>query len=109
MARTSEEPGWTSQFREIVLSVRADLHDVRGPNWQGHPALTPDNYRASQVLAKNLKGAKSDCVVYPSTRHAGRRVSCPALPYPDCASAPVQGRHLEYHWDGESILCAMRG
>jgi hypothetical protein len=30
MARTAEAPGWTSQFREIVMSVSADLHDLRG-------------------------------------------------------------------------------
>jgi hypothetical protein len=28
MARTKEAPGWTSQFREIVMSVDADLHDL---------------------------------------------------------------------------------
>lgn len=30
MVRTAEEPGWTAQFREIILSVSADLHDLRG-------------------------------------------------------------------------------
>ena len=30
MARTNEPAGWTSQFREIVLSVDARLHDIRG-------------------------------------------------------------------------------
>ena len=30
MARTGEPPGWTSQFREIILDVAADLHDLRG-------------------------------------------------------------------------------
>ncbi|MEQ9609249.1 MAG: RES family NAD+ phosphorylase, partial [Kiloniellaceae bacterium] len=29
MARTHEPEGWTSQFREIVLDVTADLHDLR--------------------------------------------------------------------------------
>src|SRR3546814_20290516 len=29
MARTVEAPGWTSQFREIILSVSADLPDLR--------------------------------------------------------------------------------
>ena len=29
MARTAEAPGWTSQFREIILSVHANLHDLR--------------------------------------------------------------------------------
>jgi hypothetical protein len=101
MARTAEEAGWTSQFREIVLSVHAHLHDLRGPERHGHPALNPDTHKASQKLAKSLKGAGSDGVVYPSIRHPGGE--CVGLFYPDCASTPVQGRHLDYHWDGEHV------
>ena len=29
MAATAQPPGWTSQFREIVLDVDASLHDLR--------------------------------------------------------------------------------
>lgn len=101
MARTKETAGWTSQFREIILSVEADLHDLRSKK----PALTPeldaDSYCASQALAANLKRAGSDGIVYPSVRHTGG--SCVALFYPDCASNPVQGRHLDYHWDGKRV------
>ena len=28
---------------------------------------------------------------------------CVALFYPDCASNPLQGRHLDYHWDGARV------
>lgn len=101
MARTAEAPGWTSQFREIVLSVSADLHDLRGAGAASHPALDPDSYSASQSLAMSLKADGSDGVVYPSIRHSGGE--CVGLFYPDCASDPVQGRHLDYHWDGERV------
>ena len=101
MTRTAEEAGWTSQFREIILSVHADLHDLRGPSQRSHPALAPDDYKASQELGKRLKGGGSDGVVYPSARHAGGE--CAGLFYPDCASALVQGRHLDYHWNGERV------
>ena len=101
MARTAEEAGWTSQFREIALSVHADLHDLRGLEQQGHPAPARDDYQAPQELGKRLKSGGSDGVVYPSSRHAGGE--CVGLFYPDCASAPVQGRHLDYHWDGERV------
>lgn len=101
MARTAEAPGWTSQFREIVLSVGADLHDLRGAGSANHPALDPDSYKASQGLAMGLKAGGSDGVVYPSIRHPGGE--CVGLLYPDCASEPVQGRHLDYHWDGERV------
>lgn len=100
MARTAEAPGWTSQFREIVLSVAADLHDLRGAE-AAHPALEPDNYAASQALAKRLRDDGSDGLVYPSIRHAGGE--CVGLFYPDGASGPVQGRHLDYHWDGKRV------
>jgi len=42
MARTAEKPGWTSQFREIVMSVHADLHDLRqsAPDQALIPAAT---------------------------------------------------------------------
>lgn len=101
MARTAEAPGWTSQFREIVLSLAADLQDLRGAGAAGHAALDPDSYAASQGLGAALKAGGSDGVVYPSMRHPGGE--CAALFYPDCVSGPVQGRHLDYHWDGTRV------
>jgi hypothetical protein len=101
MERTMEAPGWTSQFREIVMAVRAVLHDLRAPTPDRPPALDPDSYAASQVLAANLRAAGSDGILYPSIRHPGGE--CVALFYPDCAKEPAQGRHLDYHWDGERV------
>ena len=101
MARTAERPGWTSQFREIVLAVDANLHDLRGAETANHPALSPGSYQASHGLAMILKAGGSHGVVYPSIRHAGGE--CVGLFYPDCASEPIQGRHLDYHWDGEHV------
>jgi RES domain len=101
MARTREAPGWTSQFREIVMSVDANLHDLRAKAPEFVPALDPDSYVASQALAASLRSSGSDGVVYPSVRDAGS--VCVALFYPDCASGPVQGRHLDYHWDGRRV------
>jgi hypothetical protein len=101
MARTKEAPGWTSQFREIVMSVDADLHDLRSTAGEPVAALDPDSYAASQALARALKGGGSDGIAYPSVRHSAGE--CVALFYPDCASNPIQGRHLDYHWDGEQV------
>ncbi|MGE0279374.1 MAG: RES family NAD+ phosphorylase [Rhizobiaceae bacterium] len=101
MARTKEPPGWTSQFREIVLDIVAELHDLRG----GHAAfgtfLYPDDYRSGQALGASLRKAGSDGIVYPSVRCPGG--VCAGLFYPDLASNPVQGRHLDYHWNGARI------
>ncbi|MGC6398974.1 RES family NAD+ phosphorylase [Sphingomonas sp. FW199] len=101
MARTKEALGWTSQFREIVMSVDADLHDLRAADAELAATLAPDSYAASQAVAANLRGSGSDGIVYPSIRHAGAQ--CVALFYPDCASNLLQGRHLDYHWDGARV------
>lgn len=101
MARTGEAPGWTSQFREIVLDVEARLHDLRGWAPGAHPALAAESYAASQELGARLRAAGSDGLVYPSIRHAGGE--CAALFHPDGAGRPVQGRHLDYHWDGTRV------
>ena len=101
MGRTREAPGWTSQFREIVISVDADLHDLRHLAGEPVPALNADSYAASQALAHKLRGAGSDGIAFPSVRHPDGE--CVALFYPDCASNPLQGRHLDYHWNGQRV------
>jgi hypothetical protein len=100
MARTNESAGWTSQFREIVLDVTAELHDLRSLG-DGQGCLHPDDYSGGQALGLQLHAAGADGIVYPSIRRSGGE--CAALLYPDCAANPVQGRHLDYHWDGARV------
>lgn len=98
MAATRQEPGWTSQFREIVLDVEGRLHDLH----EAQPALfDPDDYAAAQAVAAGLRRTGSDGVIYPSVRRPGG--TCAGLFYPDLAQHPVQGRHLDYHWDGARV------
>lgn len=100
MARTAESPGWTSQFREIVMTVRANLHDLRTlPPTDS--TLDPDTYTQAQHQGAELRAGGSNGLVYPSIRHAGGQ--CVGLFYPDGASQPTQGRHLDYHWDGQAV------
>jgi RES domain len=101
MARTNEQPGWTSQFREIVLNVDARLHDLCGQNPDLADILSPDDHNSSQTLATQLRDAGSNGVAYPSIRRPGGE--CVGLFYPDLASNAIQGRHLDYHWDGERV------
>ena len=101
MAATKQAPGWTSQFREILIDVTARLHDLRGPEAKAAAALAPDDCSASQALGAALRAAGSDGVVYPSVRCPGGH--CVGLFYPDAAASPVQGRHLDYHWDGARV------
>lgn len=100
MRATGEPAGWTSQFRELVLRVRLTAHDLRdGPRFAA--ALDPEDYSAAQRLGAALRAGGSDGVVWPSVRDAGGL--CVGLFHPDLAQAPVQGRHLDYHWDGARV------
>ncbi|KAB0678463.1 RES family NAD+ phosphorylase [Aureimonas leprariae] len=101
MARTAEPEGWTSQFREIVLDVNLWAHDLRGDPARFGEALTPDSYVESQAVAADLHAAGSDGIAYPSCRQPDGE--CVALFYPDLAANPVQGRHLDYHWNGARV------
>src|SRR3546814_20921766 len=69
MARTVEAPGWTSQFREIILSVRADLHDLRCLAAGDH-ALDPDHYATYQAHRPDERTVGNECVSTRKTRDA---------------------------------------
>jgi len=101
MLATTQPPGWTSQFREIVLEVDAELHDIRPLEAEAAAALDPADYTASQVLGIGLRAIGSAGIIYPSVRCPGGE--CAGLFYPDGAGHPVQGRHLDYHWDGARV------
>jgi hypothetical protein len=101
MASTNEAPEWTSQFREIVLDIDGVLHDLRGGEPAFAPLLDPDDYGQAQVFAQEIRQAQSDGIVYPSVRSKGG--DCAGLFYPDLASHAVQGRHLDYHWNGQRV------
>lgn len=101
MARTNEPTGWTSQFREIVLDIDGRLHDLLGDKPGFAAALDPNDYGEGQALGEQLRGGASEGLAYPSVRNPGGE--CAGLFYPDLASNPRQGRHLDYHWDGTRV------
>lgn len=101
MRMTNEAPGWTSQFREILMDTDARLHDLRSDASAHGSVLADDDYSASQVLGEQLRNMGSQGVVYPSVRYS--QGECAALFYPDLASNAHPGRHLDYHWDGRRI------
>lgn len=100
MAATSEAPGWVSQFRELQINVDARLHDIRDDVPGAGLLIDPDNYTQAQHFGAELRASGSNGIVYPSVRGEG---DCVGLFYPDVARNPTQGRHLDYHWDGESV------
>lgn len=101
MAATAEAPGWTSQFREIVLDIDSTLHDLRGDDPELAALRDVDNYSAPQALGRDLRAKGSHGVAWPSTRHDGGE--CAGLFWPDVAGNPRQARHLDYHWDGAQV------
>ena len=100
MAATSEAPGWVSQFRELQINVDARLHDIRDDVPGAGLLLDPDDYTQAQQFGAELRASGSNGIVYPSVRGEG---DCVGLFYPDVARNPTQGRHLDYHWDGEHV------
>jgi hypothetical protein len=101
MARTREAPGWTSQFRELLMDINVSLHDLLGSDPGFAPALDPHDHGKAQALAATLRAAGSEGLVYPSQRDPGGK--CAALFYPDRATNIIQGRHLDYHWNGTRV------
>ncbi len=71
------ETGWreseTFEFDDYLADFRADFHDIRrDAKYAGF--LVPQSYRNSQKLAKELLGAGSAGIVYPSVRR--RKGTC---------------------------------
>lgn len=94
----THEPPCDTEMRCYRTSIQARLHDLRG-GWQ--PEQSPDSYVASVTLARQLRAAGSDGVVYESARHHGGE--CVAVFYPDRVAPCVQAEHFLYRWDGERI------
>lgn len=101
MLRTREPAGWTSQFRDLVMDLNAVLHDLRGGDAPFQPSLDPAAYGASQAFGTALRAAGSEGIVYPSVHHSGGE--CAGLFYPDRVQGVVQGRCLDYHWNGARV------
>jgi hypothetical protein len=101
MANTNEPAGWTSQFREILLDIDGDLHDLRGGDPGCARALDPADYHEAQGLGERLRAAAADGLVYPSVRNPTGE--CVGLFYPDLASHVLQGGHFDYHWNGTRV------
>lgn len=97
MRATGEPPGWTSQFRELIGSIDAELDDV------GDRAslLDPDDYTDSQLFGAERRAAGSNGITWPSVRYA--RGQCIAAFWPDVVPIPTQGRHFAYHWNGRAV------
>jgi len=85
-------------MRLYLADVDAKLHTLR-PGWP--EAHDPDSYAYSQALARDLREAGSEGVVFNSVRHPGG--ACVALFHPDLVSNCRQSEHFIYRWNGRRI------
>ena len=53
------------------------------------------------AFGRRLRAQGSNGIVYPSVRRAGGQ--CVGAFRPKAVGLPIQGRHLQYHWDGTRI------
>lgn len=97
MHASAEPPGWTSQFRMLVNRLGLDLHDAR----QFPEFHHPDDYAPSQALARDLRRAGSNGILYRSVRCPGGE--CVGIFWPDLMTAPIQADHFDFHWDGMKV------
>jgi len=92
------EPACDIEMRCYRTSLDSKLHDLRS-GWPG--AHDPDSYAVSIALARELRDAGSNGLVFDSARHAGGE--CLAAFYPNVVAPCVQAQHLIYRWDGLRI------
>ncbi len=98
----TDEPPIDISMRCYRTGVQGRLHDLRG----GWPDVhAPDSYRASQELARTLRGGGSNGLVFDSVRDPGGE--CVALFYPDLALPCVQSHHFIYRWNGKRISAVL--
>lgn len=100
MAATAEEPGWTSDFRELVGILNAELHDVSAVDVFAE-LYDHENYAEPQALGRQLREAEANGILYQSVRYPeGLAV---AIFWPDVVGIPKQGQHYSYYWDSNRV------
>jgi RES domain len=97
----TRDPPHSEDMRTLIGRIDADFHDLRGGDAVFAAALDPDDYTASRDLGRRLRGHGSNGIVYPSVRRNDGQ--CIGAFRPKAVGLPVQGRHLQYHWDGARI------
>jgi hypothetical protein len=91
-------------FRVLVGAIRGDFHDIRLlPAARRRQLLDPSTtaYARSARWARALRDRGSNGIAYPSVRHEGG--DCVAAFRPRVVRIPLQTKHVQLHWDGESV------
>lgn len=101
--RQTHEPPTILELRSYLVDVVGLFHELRGR--RDDPALAPlydpDDYGASQALARELRRRDADGLCYDSVRRP--QGQCVAAFRPRLMSNLRQGAHLRYTWNGVRI------
>ncbi len=88
-------------MRVYHVDLDGHLHDLRGQRAAQPLVCHNDNYAASQHLARTLRAAGSNGIVYDSVRRI--EGECVAVFRPPLLSNARQERHLCYVWNGQEV------
>ena len=97
-AQTREPLGTTMELRALVAAIDARFDDIRDGFRKAHD---PNDYQLAQALARKLREAGSNGIVYRSVRQVGG--SCLAALRPKAVNPPISGPTLRFHFDGERV------
>ncbi len=99
----TKQPPIEIDMRSYAADLTASLHDIRNLQTDKPSiyASNPEQYVSAQSLAKQLRDAGANGIVYDSVRHTGGE--CVAVFRPRLLSPVKQGAHYCYVWNGVEI------
>ncbi len=99
----TRQPPTEIDMRSYASDLSVELHDIRlcQSSMPQIYNLDPNHYADAQALAKTLRNAGSNGIVYDSVRMFGGE--CVAVFRPCVLSPARQGPHFCYVWDGRKI------
>jgi hypothetical protein len=106
MANALREAGAASElvsYRQLLAGFSCRFHDLRGD--PQHVSLDPDpaiGYPAGQALAKSIRAAGGNGILYPSVRFRGGM--CLAALRPSVVQNVRQGEQRTFQWDGARMI-----
>ncbi len=93
-------------MRVYAVDLDGDMHELRGQKAAWPLVYHNDNHAAGRHLAKTLRAAGSNGIVWDSVRRVGGE--CVAVFRPTLLSNARQERHLCYVWNGQEIETVYR-
>jgi hypothetical protein len=97
----SNEAACLVQMREYTSKILRQLADIAQSEYSQYLNPNPDFYSVSQAFGREFRAKQEWGLLYPSVRKIDAK--CVAIFRPPALTIPVQGCHLDYIWDGNTI------